>query len=463
MSTEAQRPRLGRVADWLVIGLLLFVFAGLAVYHYRRRDRAHADPARLQDLAGRTLDEKKIAGADWPQWRGPNRDGVSSETGLLAVWPADGPPRSWEAKVGHGFASVIVARGRVFTIFQDGDSEAIAAWNADTGKEIWRFRYPCQYTNRYGNGPRSTPCIDGDLLYAVGATGKMHCLKAFTDEPKGKLVWSKNLLDEFGAAEPKWGVAFSPLVDEDRVFIMPGGPDGNGLGALDKRTGAILWKKHDDLASYSSPVAADIHGQPQIIFLTGSRLIGVRPESGEQLWDFPWPIENECNIATPIVVGDYVFISSYYGRGCALLEIAKTGDAWQANLVYKNKRMRNHIASCVRHKDHLFGFDDSTLKCMNFRTGAVTWEERGFDKGSVLLAGDQLIVYGANGVLALAEANPKDYVEKARFQFSAQGGSCWSVPIIAAGRLYVRDQEKLVCFDLKATGDGPRLQSDKEK
>jgi outer membrane protein assembly factor BamB len=444
---QAHRPRLGRIIDVVVIAVLLFVFAGLAVYHYRRLDRAQADPAKLSELANRHLAEQKATGADWPQWRGPNRDGVSTEA---IFWPEEGLKQLWEAKVGEGFASVVVSRGRLFTIFQDGENEAVVAWNAETGKQLWRFRYPCRYKNNYGNGPRSTPSIDGDLIYTVGATGLMHCLKAFTDEPKGELVWSKNLLNEFGAATPKWGVAFSPLVDGTSVFIMPGGPSGNALAALDKRTGAILWKKHDDLAGYSSPIAATIHGERQIVFLAGSRLVSVRPDNGEQLWEYPWPIENECNIATPIVVGDYVFISSYYGRGCALLEITQDTGGWYANPVYKNRKMRNHLATCVRHKDHLYGFDDSTLTCMNFRTGVVTWTKRDFDKGSLLCVNDQLIVYGANGLLALVEADPQEYVEKSRFQFSSQKNSCWSVPVVANGRLYVRDQERLVCFDVKA-------------
>jgi outer membrane protein assembly factor BamB len=452
MPIQPRRPRLGRIVDVVVVAVLFFVFAGLAVYHYRRLDRAQVDPAKLNELAKRTLDEKSAAGADWPQWRGPNRDGVCAEAGVLIAWPEVGSKQLWEAKVGEGFASVVVAKGRVFTIFQDGDHEAIAAWNAETGQEIWRFRYPCRYKNNYGNGPRSTPSIDGDLIYAVGATGHMHCLKAFTDDPMGERVWSKNLMEEFGAAVPKWGVAFSPLVDESRVFVMPGGPNGNALAALDKLTGAILWKSQNDLASYSSPIAATIRDTRQILFLTGGRLVSVRPDTGAQLWEFPWPIENQCNIATPIVVGDYIFISSYYGRGCALFEIAKTGGVWEANPVYKNKRMRNHLATCVRHKDYLYGFDDSTLKCMNFRTGEVTWkeEERSFGKGSVVMVNDQLIVYGANGLLALVQATPTEYTETSRFQFSAQTNSCWSAPVVANGRLYVRDQEKLVCFDVKA-------------
>jgi len=273
----------------------------------------------------------------------------------------------------------------------------------------------------------------------------MHCLTA----DKGKLVWSKKLLEEFNAEIPRWGVSFSPFVEGDRVFIVPGGTAGHGFAALDKKTGAVLWQKHNDMASYSSPVGATIHGERQIIFFAGTRVIGVTLEAGDLLWEYPWPIENELNIATPLVVNDYVFISSSYARGAAVLKIAKTGNAWHATQVYKTNWMRNHFASSVRHKDHLYGFDDSTLVCMNFQTGKIAWKQRGFDKGSVALAGDQLYVYGANGILALADADPKEYTERASFRFTQQDRTCWSVPVIANGRLYVRDLEKLVCFDIR--------------
>ena len=443
------RPRFGRLVDAIGLTLLFLFFSGLAVYHYSRLDREQEDPDLAKETAGGVPDGPSPATNDWPQWRGPNRDGVSSETDILADWPTDGPKALWEANVGDGFASVAVAKGRVFTIFQDGANEAVVAWNAATGKELWRHSYECSYKNSYGSGPRSTPSVDGDFVYTVGGTGIMHCLKAFSENPKGEVVWSKKLLVEFAAPTAQWGVAFSPLVEGDRVFIMPGGPNGNSLAALDKKTGAILWKKHDDHASYSSPIAATIHEQRQILFLTGGRLVSVKPDTGEQLWDYPWPVQQDCNIATPIVARDFVFISTGYAVGCALLKVNKDGDTLTPKRLYKNPRMKNHFSTCVRYKGHLFGFDDSTLTCMNLLTGKVEWKERGFGKGSVLLVNDRLIVYGDNGLLALAEANPTEYVERGRFQFSTQS-SCWSVPVVSNGRLYVRDQEKLVCFDVKA-------------
>ncbi len=453
MSIHPRRPRLGRLLDWLAITLFLSIFVGLAYYHYRRLP---IDPGPIQELTERRFEEIKRTEAKdathvWPQWRGPNRDGISTETGILTEWPKDGPKELWQAKIGEGFSSVAVALGRVFTIFQDGPNESVICWDAATGREIWRYSYECAFKNSYGNGPRSTPSIDENLIYTVGGTGIMHCLEADTNNAKGKLVWTKKLLEEFSAPSPRWGVAFSPLVEGDRIFIMPGGRNGAALAALDKKTGNILWQKHDDSASYSSPIACTIDGQRQILFLTGTRLISVLPTTGERLWDFPWPIENETNIATPIVIDDFVFISSSYNKGGMMVRITKNDDAWEATPAYrKPAKMRNHHSSCVRLKDHLYGFDDSTLVCMDFKSGKTLWDTRGFDKGSVLLVGDQLIVYGANGFLALAEATPREYVEKAKFRYTAQDRECWSVPVLADGRLYVRDRERIVCLNVKA-------------
>jgi outer membrane protein assembly factor BamB len=443
--------RSGRLLDIVVIGLLTFVLAGLALYHYRRLDRADVNADQAKELAEQKLVEPVTDNRDWPQWRGPNRDGVSTETDLLKSWPSEGPKVLWEQKTGEGFASVAVSKGRAFTIYQDGPNETVACWDAETGKEHWRFSYACDYRNDYGNGPRATPSVAGEFVYTVGGTGIMHCLKGFTDQSTGEVVWRKDLAKEFHADTPKWGVAFSPLVEGEHVYIQPGGPSGNSLAALDRKTGAVAWKNFDDPYSYSSPIAATFQGQRQILFFTGTRLVSVDPLTGKQLWDFAWAAEFNCNIATPIVVQDYVYISTGYQKGCAMLKIENAGESWQPSLVYKNRRMRNHFSSCVRYKDHVFGFDDSNLTCMNLRTGEVHWKERGFDKGSVLLVNDQIIIYGESGVLALAEATPQEYREKSRFQFSPAKRSCWSVPVVANGRLYVRDQQKLTCFDVKAT------------
>ncbi len=213
---------------------------------------------------------------DWPQWRGPRRDGVSLETGLLLQWPRTGPTELWRAEAGAGYSSFAVAAGRAYTILQDGDNEAVVCWKADTGKESWRFRYPARYVNDWGSGPRSTPTVDGDYVYTVGATGLFHCLKADT----GAKLWQHNLLEEFNAENLTWGVSFSPLIEGDLIYTNPGGPNGGSLAAFNKRSGKLVWKALDDAAGYSSPIAITAAGVRQIVFFTGKHLVGVAPADG---------------------------------------------------------------------------------------------------------------------------------------------------------------------------------------
>jgi outer membrane protein assembly factor BamB len=451
-------PRSGGCVVWGLIVVCSLVFAGLTTYRVLSHDPNEVNPEKLAELASaapRPDVKATQPGSEWPQWRGPNRDGVSTETDVRTDWPDGGPKVLWERKTGEGFSSVVVSNGRAFTMFQDGPDEAVVCWDAETGQERWRFKYPAQYKNDYGNGPRSTPAIAGDQLYAVGGTGIMHCLQAFTDSPAGEMVWRKDLLEEFGGELLTWGVAFSPLVEKGLVFVMPGGPGGNALAALEKDTGAVVWKDFDDRPSYSSPVAADLAGTRQIVFLTGERLVGVVPESGRLLWEFPWSAgagHAPTNIATPLVihldVGDYVFVSSGYDKGCALLKIEPAGDGFRPVKVYANRNLRTTFASCVQGGDYLYGFDDTNLACLELRTGRAKWKERGFDKGSVLRAGGALIILGETGTLAVAEATPNGYREKARFQHSERPSS-WTVPVLVGGRLYVRDRDRLVCYDLK--------------
>lgn len=441
-----ERQRVGRTYLWLLAGVAA-LFVLLTAYHYFFSQRFVADPALLQELQAASLGKgnAKAAGAtDWPQWRGPNRDGISAETGLLKEWPKAGPTKVWEAKGGLGYSSFAVASGKVCTILQDGDDEAIVCWDADTGKEKWRFKYSCKYENSFGSGPRSTPTMDGDLVYVVGATGIFHCLKADT----GEKVWRHDLLEEFKAENLQWGVSFSPLIEGDLVLTNPGGPNGNSLAAFERKSGKLVWKALDDIAGYSSPVAADLAGARQVLFFTGAALVGVTPKEGKELWRYPWETSYDCNIATPIVLDDYVFISSGYGKGAALLKIEKDGSGLKAKRVYETSKMANHFSSCVLYKEHLYGFSDpGVLVCLEFRTGKVVWSERGFNKGSLLIADGHLIILGEKGILALAEATPAGYREKSRCQ--PFQNKCWTMPVLANGKLYLRDESMIQCLDVK--------------
>ena len=358
-------------------------------------------------------------------------------------WPKDGPRVLWRVPCGAGYSGLSVAAGRLYTVLQDGDHEAVLCLDAESGKEHWRFRYPTHFTNNVGDGPRSTPAIDGGRVYAVGATGVFHCL----DTATGSVHWRHDLLEEFAAPNVTWGVSFSPLVEGDLVYTNPGGRSGGSLAAFDKTSGKLAWKALDDPAGYSSPVATTLAGVRQIVFCTARRLVGVGPDDGRLLWEFPWQTNHDANIATPICRGDYVFISSGYGRGCGLVKVEAAGGGLRALRVYEHTRMSNHFATSVLYGEHLYGFHEALLTCLDFRTGQVAWRERGFEKGSLLVADGHLIVLGEQGKLAVAPASPAGYKEKASVQVSKL--RCWVVPTLANGRLYVRDEQQIVCLDLR--------------
>jgi outer membrane protein assembly factor BamB len=437
------------------IGLLL-IFGLFTAYQWFFRDRFEFDNALLHQLQATTLADDSARTAqpgDWPQWRGPWRDGVSLETNLLTTWPEQGPPQLWEAAAGAGYSSFAVAAGRVFTMVQNGSDEAVLCWDAETGKERWRFSYPASYRNSMGDGPRATPTVDSDRVYTVGATGQFHCLEAAT----GKKLWAHDLLSEFHASNLQWGVSFSPLVEGDLVLTNPGGHDGSSIVAFDKHSGTVVWKALDDAAGYSSPIAITAAGQPQVICFTAAALVGLSPNDGTLLWRYPWVTQHGVNAATPIAFTatnskgeklDYVFISSGYGKGCALLKLeADAQGAPQVQRVYESNRMRNHFSSSVRHGDHIYGFDEDRLVCLDVLSGKVRWKQGGFAKGSLTIADGHLFILGENGKLAVAKASPERYQETASFPFSDQ--KCWTVPVVANGRLYVRDERRVVCYDLR--------------
>jgi outer membrane protein assembly factor BamB len=354
----------------------------------------------------------------------------------------------WTAATGKGFSSLAVSGGRVFTLVQEREHEAAICWDAEQGTELWRFRYPCRLRLDHGDGPRSTPAVEGDRIYLIGAGGIFHCL----DTADGRVRWRHDLDAEFGgAAVPRgpayWGHCCSPLVEGVLVVTSTGGPN-RAVAAFNKHTGRLVWKALDDPAGYSSPIAATLAGTRQFVFFTGVGLVGLSPADGSLLWRFPWETNDYCNIVTPIAAGNYLFISTGYDGGCALVEIAAGDDgSWRAEQVYAHKRMRNHFSTCVLCRGYLYGFDNTHLVCMDFRTGRIHWKQRGFQKGSLLIADGRLIVLGEDGLLAMADAAPDAYRQRGCLRFSQN--RCWTVPVLAGGRLYVRDEERLVCFDLK--------------
>jgi outer membrane protein assembly factor BamB len=387
-----------------------------------------------------------VAGEDWPQWRGPLRDGVSTERGLLKAWPAGGPPLAWKAGgAGEGYSSFAVAQGRLYTLGARGDREYVVAFDAGTGKRLWEAPNGSRFANDRGDGPRSTPTVDGNRVYAFGASGDLTAL----DAASGKVAWTVNVIRDFGGQNIRWGLSESPLVSGDRIIVSPGG-SGSAIVAVNKANGKLLWKSQADAAGYSSAVLHEVGGVRQAIVFTGQRALGIDVTSGSLLWSYDKVANRVANIATPIVRGDHVFLSSDYGTGAALLRLSADGGGVTASEVYFTREMRNHHASSVLVGDHLYGFSSAILTAMHFDTGQVAWRDRSVGKGSLVYADDRLYLFSERGVVALAEANPTAYREHGRFSLETGPLSTWSHPVVANGRLYLRDQDTLYAYDVRS-------------
>jgi outer membrane protein assembly factor BamB len=384
--------------------------------------------------------------ADWFQWRGPNRDGHSAETGLLKEWPANGPPQVWRATgAGTGFSSFSASNGRLFTLGARGNGEYVMAFDAATGKRLWEVPNGQRFRNEMGDGPRSTPTIEGDRVYAFGGTGELACLEAAT----GKKLWSVNVVQQFGGNTPYWGYSESPLIVGDRIILNTGGRRAS-IVAIAKLDGTTLWQNHNDEAGYSSPMLLRTGSLQQVVFFTGQRALAVDPRDGRLLWSYTRASNNTANIATPVVRGNRVFFSSDYGTGAALVDVKAAGNIASAEEVYFTRDMRNHHASSVVVGDHIYGFSSSILTALRFDTGQVAWRDRSVGKGSLVYADERLYLYSEQGTVGLADASPAGYRERGRFSIQTTGPPTWSHPIITNGKLILRDQDNIYAYDVRA-------------
>ena len=388
-------------------------------------------------------------GDDWPQWRGPNRDGVSTETGWLTRWPKSGPRKLWRKKVGIGYATVSVVGERVYTMGNDGRNDVVWCLDAESGKEIWKRSYACRGGGGGWPGARIAPTIDGDRLYTLSLKGHIHCLDART----GKVVWSRNTAKDLGAKGGRHGFACHPVIDGKRIFFELGARGGSVV-AFDKTSGKVLWQGGRHRVGHSSPVVYKQGKSRTLVVFTGSALVGMDPQSGKELWRFRTKNQYDCNIATPIISGDRIFISSvYYDKGSTLLSMARG----KPKVVRHTKKMQNHCTSCVLWKGHLYGFDGwvdtkggkGVLKCMELKTGRVKWSRKGFGTGGVMVADGKLLIQGDRGELAVAEASPQRF--KLLSRAKVLNGRCWNMPVLSGGRIYCRSWEGLlVCLDVRA-------------
>jgi outer membrane protein assembly factor BamB len=385
---------------------------------------------------------------DWPQWRGPDRNGISRETGLLQQWPSGGPRVVWSATgLGGGYGSVAVKDARVFVQGLRGRQTMVHSLDRTSGKYLWSKNIGAGGSNDRGSGPRSTPTLDGDRLYVLTESGDLVCLR-----DNGTEVWQRNILRDFSGSNITWLLSESPLVDGDRVIVTPGGRQA-GIVALDKMTGKTIWttKELSDDAGYASAVVVEVDGVRAYTTFTSSAAVGVRASDGKLMWRYPQPANGTANITTPVVQGNQVFYTSDYGTGAGLVTLRAQNGELVSRENYFTPAMQNHHGGVVLVDGTLYGFSNAILTALDFATGKTLWQHRSVGKGSVTYADGRLYMLSEDNVVGLAEVTPKGYRETGRFQIADQGLPSWSHPVVSGGRLYIRNQGTLTVYDVRST------------
>src|ERR1041385_37168 len=379
----------------------------------------------------------------WTTSRGPRRDGKYEEASISTNWPAAGLPVVWKQPVGIGHSSFVVADGKAYTLEQRRSQEVVAAYDMNNGRELWTQKWNAEYNDETGDGPRSTPTWDAGRLYALGATGELRCL----DASNGAVIWGKNILSDNQARNLPWAMAASPLIVDDKVIVFPGGTSGKSVVAYNKNTGAPVWRVLNDTQAYVSPMLVELAGRRQIVVVSASRVVGLTPENGTLLWEYPWDTANGINVSQPIMVDrNRFFISSGYGKGAALVEVKGSGNIYTASTVWENNNMKNKFNSSVLHDGYIYGLDEGILVCLDVNTGERKWKDGRYGYGQIILAGSHLIVTSDQGDVALVKATPSKYTEVARF--TAVQGQTWNYPAIANGRLLVRNSNEMAAYDI---------------
>jgi hypothetical protein len=389
-----------------------------------------------------------LVAADWPQFLGPTRNSTSTETGLIATWPKDGPPVLWQIDVGAGFSGPVIAGDRLILFHRVDKEEIVSCRDAATGKEHWKYAYPTDYRDDFGfdEGPRSTPIIANGRVYTLGAEGRLHCLEL----ENGKKIWERSVNTEYDAPKGFFGVGTTPLLEGELLLVNVGGKEA-GIVAFHKDTGKEVWRATNQEASYSSPVAATIHGKRIAAFFTRAGIVLLEPAEGKVIYQKRWRARENAsvNAATPVIVDDLIFFSACYGTGAILLQVGKDNveEVWKGD-----ELLSNHYSTSVHEKGYLYGFDGrqeagAHLRCIELKTGKVSWTCEQAGCGSMVLAERRLIILTEKGDLVLVEATPDAYKEIARA--SVLSGTCRSLIALANGRLYGRDEKRLVCWNLK--------------
>lgn len=404
--------------------------------------------------------------ADWPQYRGPNLNGVSAEK-ILKTWPAEGPREIWKTPLNAGFSSFAISGGKAFTLvlrpFDNVPNETCVALDAGSGKELWAA--PLGFAkydgggdsgapnNKGGDGPRSTPTVDGNRVYVLSGSLNLVCL----DAQSGKPVWKKDLVREYGARNIRWQNAASPVLEGNLIFVCAGG-QGQSLLCFHKATGALVWKVQNDAMTHATPVVTTILGHRQVIFFTQSGLVSVVPGTGQVLWRHAFPYSTST-AASPVVGEDIVYCSAGYGMGATAVRISKNGNSWKASELWRaeNKHI-NHWSTAVYRDGHLYGlfgfkqWEKVPLKCIELATGEEKWSRDGFGQGGTILVDGSVLALAENGDLVVAEATPAAYKETARHK--AVSGKCWNNAAVSDGRIYARSTKEGACFDVSPRAAG---------
>jgi outer membrane protein assembly factor BamB len=404
-------------------------------------------------VASLAVAQEGAAKNEWPQFLGPARNGISSETGLLKEWPQDGPKMAWQVPGGVGMSGLAINRGRVITLVQRQGKQWAISLDAESGQTQWQTALAPAYKNGMGNGPRATPAIAGDTAFVFTGEGILTALNVKDGQP----IWSHDVIGDSQGTIAEYGMASSPLVIGNIVVVTAGAP-GASVVAYDTKTGKQAWKSGDDAAGYSSPALLELSGRKQLVVFTGEAAVGLVPESGQQLWRYPYETNFNCNIVTPIAFQDRVFISSGENHGCVMLSFKGSGDQTQVSDAWISQGsqsvLRNEWQTSILSDGHLYGFDNvgaagpvTHLTCVNAETGKRVWQKTRFGKGNMIAADGKLFVSTMNGELVVVKLTPKAFEEIGRVKLI---GATRQAPALSNGKLYLRDDEEIICVDVRA-------------
>lgn len=403
---------------------------------------------------GNGVAQQLDAKGEWPQFLGPQRNGLSTETGLLTIWPTNGPKEIWRVPGGVGMSGLAISRGRLITLVQKEGQQWLIALNAQTGEPVWQMKLAPEFRNGMGNGPRGTPAIAGDLVFAFTGEGILTAVK-FAD---GKPVWSHNVVKELAGMIAEYGMACSPLVVGDRVVVTAGAPNATVV-AYDTKSGKLAWTSGDDPAGYSSPALLDVGGRSQLVVYSGASVLGLKPDTGAVMWRHSYETNFDCNIVTPIAVNGQVFVSSGENHGSVLLAVKPKpkGDQFDVQEIWTSQGsksvLRNEWQTSMLLDGHLYGFDNvgaagpvTHLTCINAATGERVWQKQRFGKGNLIAADGKLFITAMTGELVVVRATPKAFEEVGRAELF---GSTRQAPALSNGLLYLRDDKEIVCIDVR--------------